>query len=149
MEISDALAFARRERNGILSTLKRDGRAQLSTVAYYVGEDDAVRISLTDDRAKARNMRRDPRISLFVTAPDYASYVVFEAEAELTPPAVKPDDETAEALVAYYRELVGEHPDWDEYRAAMVTDRRLILTIRPTHAYGLNARTWDTPKTTS
>ncbi len=147
MELSDALAYARRERNGILSTVKRDGRAQLSTVTYYVGDDDALRVSLTDDRAKTKNMRRDPRISLLVTAPDFYSYVVLEAEAELMPPTTTPDDATADALVTYYRSLRGEHPDWEEYRAAMITDRRLILTIRPTYAYGMDLRTGGSPTT--
>ena len=147
MELSDALAFVRHERNGILSTVKRDGRAQLSTITYYVGDDDALRVSLTDDRPKTRNMRRDPRISLLVTAPDFYSYVVLEAEAELMPPTTRPDDDTAEALVTYYRTLRGEHPDWEEYRAAMITDSRLILTIWPTYAYGMDLRTGGSPST--
>ena len=148
MKLSDAIAYARSERNGILTTVKRDGRPQLSTVTYYVGDDDALRVSLTDDRAKTRNMRRDPRISLLVTAADFYSYVVVEAEADLMPPASRPDDATADALVTYYRALRGEHPDWDEYRAAMIADRRLVLTIRPTYAYGMDLRTGGSPAAT-
>ena len=98
-------------------------------------------MSLTDDRAKTRNMRRDPRVSLLVQAQDAYSYVVVEGTAELMAPAADPHDATVDALVVYYRALRGDHPDWDEYRAAMVADKRLILTIRPTRAYGMDLRT--------
>ena len=64
-------------------------------------------------------------------------WVVIEALAELSPVAADPHDTTVDALVAYYRAGQGEHPDWDEYRAAMVADRRLVLTLRPERAYGM------------
>ncbi len=97
-------------------------------------------MSLTDDRAKTRNLRRDPRVSLHVVADDFWSYVVLEGEASLTPVAQDPHDATVDALVAYYRGSVGEHPDWDDYRRAMVADRRLLLEVRPTYAYGMVRR---------
>jgi hypothetical protein len=65
------------------------------------------------------------------------SYVVLEGDAELSAVAEAPDDATVEELVGIYRTLSGEHPDWDDYRAAMVRDRRLVVRLRPTHAYGL------------
>jgi PPOX class probable F420-dependent enzyme len=137
VETTDALAYARRHPQGVLATQKRDGRPQLSNVAFVAGEDGVVRISVTADRAKARNAARDPRVSLHVTAPDFWSYVVLEGDAELLPVAAAPGDATVDALVAYYRSLRGEHPDWDEYRAAMVADRRTLLSFAPTHAYGM------------
>jgi len=145
MDLSTALDFLRPKRNGVLATRKRDGMAQQSIISFYVADDDTLRVSLTDDRAKTRNMRRDPRVSLLVQAQDGYSYVVVEGTAELMAPAADPHDATVEALVAYYRTLRGDHPDWDEYRAAMVTDKRLILTIRPTRAYGMDLRTGDSP----
>jgi PPOX class probable F420-dependent enzyme len=137
MELSDALDFIRDKRNGILITLKSDGRPQSSNIAFAVGDDDVIRISVTDDRAKTANLRRDPRASLHVNRDDFWAYVVLEADVTLLPVAASPDDATVEALVDYYRIVVGEHDDWDEYRQAMVDDRRLILELRPTHAYGM------------
>jgi len=101
------------------------------------GSGDTLLVSLTDDRAKTKNLRRDPRASLYVLGDNFFQYVVLEAAAELSPVAAAPDDDTVDALVAYYRAGQGEHPDWDEYRAAMVADRRLVLTLRPERAYGL------------
>lgn len=136
MDLDAALAYLSERQKGVLVTLKRDGRPQLSNIMYGV-VDGAVEVSITADRAKAKNLRRDPRASLHVTSDDFWSYVVVEGDAELSPVAAAPDDETVEALVALYRSMAGEHPDWDEFRAAMVTDRRLVLRIRPTHAYGM------------
>jgi PPOX class probable F420-dependent enzyme len=121
---------------GVLVTLKRDGRPQLSNISHVV-DDDVARISLTDDRAKTRNMRRDPRVSLYVTAPDFWSYVVADGTAELSAVAADPHDDVVEALVAQYRAVRGEHDDWDDYRAAMVRDRRLLCTVRIERVYGM------------
>jgi PPOX class probable F420-dependent enzyme len=120
---------------GVLVTLKRDGRPQLSNVTY-LWDGETVRVSLTDGRAKTKNLRRDPRASLYVNGPGGRSYVVLEGTAELTPVAADEHDETVEQLVAYYREASGEHPDWDDYRRAMVADRRLLLTMKVDHSYG-------------
>src|ERR1700740_1122092 len=110
---------------GVLATIKRDGRPQLSNVSYHFDPRElAVRISITEPRAKTRNRRRDPRASLLVDADDGWSYAVAEGTAELTPPAAAPGDDTVKALIALYRNIAGEHPDWDEYRQAMVTHRR-------------------------
>lgn len=121
---------------GVLVTIKRDGRPQLSNVTYlYDGE--RIRVSLTDDRAKTKNLRRDPRASLYVNGPNGRSYVVLEGKAELTPVAADEHDDTVEQLVAYYREASGEHPDWDDYRRAMVADKRLLFTMTVDHSYGM------------
>jgi PPOX class probable F420-dependent enzyme len=136
MDTASALEFARDRHQGVLVTLKRDGRPQLSNIAYAL-DDDVVRISVTDGRAKTANLRRDPRASLYVGRGDFWAYVVLEGVAELSPVATSPDDDTADELVALYRAVQGEHPDWDEFRAAMVADRRLVARLRPTHAYGM------------
>ncbi|BBX56152.1 Putative pyridoxine/pyridoxamine 5'-phosphate oxidase [Mycobacterium shottsii] len=123
---------------GVLATIKHDGRPQLSNVQYYFDARKlVVQVSITEPRAKTRNLRRDPRASILVDADDGWSYAVAEGTAELTPPAEAPDDETVEALIALYRNIAGEHPDWDEYREAMVTDRRVLLTLPISHVYGL------------
>ncbi|WP_159775058.1 TIGR03618 family F420-dependent PPOX class oxidoreductase [Streptomyces sp. HM190] len=126
---------------GVLVTLKTDGRPQLSNVnhAYYPDE-RTIRVSVTDERAKTRNMRRDPRVSYHVTSADRWAYTVVEGTADLTPVAEDPYDETVEELVRLYRDMRGEHPDWDDYRAAMVRDRRLVLRLRVERAYGVPRR---------
>jgi PPOX class probable F420-dependent enzyme len=141
MELSDALAFARSNRQGVLVTQKRDGRPQLSNVMYAVDDEGVVRVSITADRAKYQNLRRDPRASLHVTQDDFWAYVVLEGDVDLSEVASAPDDATVEELVELYRSLSGEHPDWGDYRAAMARDRRLVVRLRPTHAYGMLPRT--------
>ncbi len=121
---------------GVLVTLKRDGRPQLSNVAY-VFDGTRIRASLTDGRAKTKNLRRDPRASLYVGDPSGGSYVVLEGNAELSAVAVDPHDAVVEDLIDYYRAASGEHPDWDEYRQAMVTDQRLVFSMTIDHAYGM------------
>ena len=131
------LAFVAGHRWGVLATIKGDGRPQLSNVGYsYDAEAQLVRVSVTDSRAKTRNLRADPRVTLHVASKDFWTWVAIEGTAELTPVAADPNDDTVEELVTYYRGINGEHPDWDEYRAAMVADRRLVVRFRPEHAYG-------------
>lgn len=137
MELIAALVFAREHRNGVLTTLKRDGRPQLSNITYTVGEDDTVRISITADRAKYANLRRDPRASLHISRPDFWAYAVLEGDAEVGQVAARRDDATVDELVELYRTIAGEHEDWGAYRAAMVNDRRTVVRLRPTHAYGM------------
>ena len=136
MDLDAALSYARPIQRGVLATMKADGRPQLSNIMFAVGGDGIVRISVTATRAKTANIRRDPRVSLHVTAPDFWSYVVLEGDAELSPVAMGQQDPTVEELVALYRDLQGEHPDWDEYRATMVADARLVVRLRPSRAYG-------------
>jgi len=75
-----------------------------------------------------------------VTADDFGSYCVIEGDVEVTPVTTEPGDATSDALVAYYRSLAGEHPDWDDYRQAMVDEGRLMLLLRPHRAYGMLSR---------
>jgi len=137
VDLDTALTFARAHRRGVLVTLKRDGRPQLSNIAYAVGDDGVVRISVTADRAKTKNLAKDPRASLHVARDDFYAYAVLEGDAELSPVAGAPDDATVDELVEQYKVIAGEHDDWDEFRAAMVRDRRLVARLRPTHAYGM------------
>ncbi|OIJ85519.1 PPOX class F420-dependent enzyme [Streptomyces sp. MUSC 14] len=123
---------------GTLVTLKQDGHPQLSNVSHaYDPDERLIRISVTDDRAKTRNLRRDPRASYHVTSADRWAYTVAEGTAELTPVARDPHDDTVEELIRLYRDVLGEHPDWDDYRAAMVRDRRLVVRLRVERAYGI------------
>lgn len=126
--------------SGILSTIKKDGRPQLTIVGYaFDPERRLVRVSVTEGRAKTANLRRDPRCSMLVTTPEFRPWLTLEGTAQLTPPAADPHDDTVEALMDQYRAVAGEHPDWDDYRAAMVRDRRLVLSFTVDHVYGF---TW-------
>ncbi|MFJ6983342.1 MULTISPECIES: PPOX class F420-dependent oxidoreductase [unclassified Streptomyces] len=138
------LALLSEGRSGVLVTLKRDGRPQVSNVSHhYYPDEGLLRISVTDDRAKTRNLRRDPRVSYHVTTGDHWAYTVVEGTADLAPVAAHPYDDTVEELVRLYRDVLGEHPDWDDFRAAMVRDRRLVLRVRIERAYGMPRRTDD------
>jgi PPOX class probable F420-dependent enzyme len=136
------LALAADHHLGGLAALKRDGRPQLSMVNYAFDPEaeggPTVRVSVVDGRAKVANLRRDPRASLLVTSQDGWSYAVLEGDAELSPVARARDDAIVDELVELFRTIRGEdHPDWDEYRTAMVDDGRLVLRIRVTRVYGL------------
>lgn len=138
MDLDAALRFVRTRREGVLVTIRRDGRPQLSNVLYGTDDDSGtIRISVTDSRAKTRNLRRDPRASLYVVGETFWSYVVLDGTAELTPVAADPDDAVVDELVLMYRDVQGEHSDWDEYRRAMVDDQRLVVRLRPDRAYGI------------
>lgn len=123
---------------GTLTTIKRDGRPQLSQVSYAFDPDTlTLRVSVTDGRAKTRNLRRDPRASMLVLGDSRWSYAVGEGTATLGEVTTDPGDAASDALVDLYRTLAGEHPDWDEYRRAMIDERRLVLTIVLDHSYGI------------
>jgi PPOX class probable F420-dependent enzyme len=127
-------------RLGVLATIKADGRPQLSPVMpFYDREAGVVYVSMTEGRAKTTNLRRDPRVSLEVTAPDGWSWATADGTAALTGPGTDPHGPEVEALVEYYRAAAGEHPDWDEYRAVMVSDRRVLMTMTVEHVYGRKA----------
>ncbi|MER6320606.1 MULTISPECIES: PPOX class F420-dependent oxidoreductase [Streptomyces] len=124
-------------RLGVLATIKSDGRPQLSPVMpAYDPEAGVIRVSTREGLAKTANLRRDPRAVLEVTAADGRSWASAEGVATLTGPGTDPHGPEVEALVEYYRAVSGEHPDWDEYRAVMVSDRRVLLTITVERVYG-------------
>ncbi|MFF7554210.1 PPOX class F420-dependent oxidoreductase [Streptomyces olivaceus] len=124
-------------RLGVLATIRADGRPQLSPVTpAYDPEAGVLRVSTREGLAKTANLRRDPRAALEVTAPDGRSWATAEGTATLTGPGTDPHGPEVEALVEYYRAAAGEHPDWDEYRATMVADRRVLLTISVERVYG-------------
>jgi PPOX class probable F420-dependent enzyme len=130
MEISAALDYVRTQHHAVLGTLKSDGTPQLSPVTVGVDNDGHVVISTRQTAYKVRNIRRDQRVWL-CGFPDafFGSWVQIDGTAEIVelPSAM-------DALVEYYRSISGEHPDWDEYRAAMERDQRVILRITPVKA---------------
>ncbi len=137
LALEDALTFVGRHDKGVLVTMRRDGRPQLSNIMYTPGPDLSVRISVTEGRAKTRNLRRDPRASLHVTRDDFFAYVVLDGEVALSPTARSMDDPVVEELIDMYRLARGEHPDWDEFRQVMVSEGRVVATLSATYAYGM------------
>lgn len=139
---SPLLDLAARRDLGVLATIKRDGRPQLSHVNYVVDVGPrTARMSVTDDRAKVRNLRRDPRGSLLVASSDGWAYAVLDGNVELSDVATAPDDAAVEELIELYRDIRGaDHPNWHEYREAMVSDSRLVATSHIEHTYGIPPR---------
>ncbi len=135
-DLTAALEFAHARHKGVLTTIRKDGRPQLSNIVFAASPDGSPLISVTDDRAKTRNLRRDPRAALHVTDDSFWRYVVLDGTAEVSGVTESPDDAVAGALADIYRQVSGEHPDWDEFRAAMVAERRCVVTLTATTAYG-------------
>lgn len=130
MDITEAIEFTRDNHRAILSTRRRDGRPQLSPVTVAPGADGRVIISTRETAMKVKNIERDPHVSVAVfTDAFYGAHVQLDGEVDILrlPDAMEP-------LVEYYRSLSGEHPDWDDYRAAMERDRRVLLQITVTDA---------------
>ena len=132
MTPDEARAFLKDNHNAVLATFRRDGRPQLSVVGATVDEQGRVIISTRQTAIKTKNLRRDPRLSVIIMSPGfYGAWVQVEGTAEIVE-----QPEALDLLVDYYRRMAGEHDDWDEYRAAMVADRRLVVRFRPEHVYG-------------
>ena len=134
MDIAEAIAFTATNHRGILSTRRRDGRPQLTPIAVAPGVPGTVVISTRETAMKAKNVARDPKVSIcVVTDAWYGPHVQLDGTAEILrlPDAMEP-------LVEYYRAVAGEHPDWDDYRAAMERERRVLLVVTVTDA-GPNA----------
>ncbi|MCY3806885.1 MAG: PPOX class F420-dependent oxidoreductase [bacterium] len=137
MEVSEATAWAAARSLGVLITIRSDGRPQSSDIVYDL-DGGAFVISVTEGRAKTANLRRDPRAVLHVSDAASWSYVSFDGAVELLQAASSPDDATCDALVRYYERVTGKpHPDWAEYRRAMVDERRLIVRFTPKAATGM------------
>jgi PPOX class probable F420-dependent enzyme len=137
MELDQALDTARATHQSVLSTVRGDGRPQLSNVLHYVRDDGVIVVSTTAKTAKYANLRRDPWAALKVDGTSFWSYAVIETRASFSEVAAQPDDAAVEELVAYFRAVSGEHSEWDEYRRAMVSEGRVAVRLTPTRAYGL------------
>src|SRR4051812_41699592 len=137
MELADALVVARGTHHSVLTTIRRDGKPQLSNVLHYVRDDDVIIISTYAPTAKYLNLRREPWAALKVDAGSPWSYAVLEAGADFSEVAADPHDDAVEELVEYFRNTGGEHDDWDEYRRAMVAEQRVVVRLTATRAYGL------------
>jgi PPOX class probable F420-dependent enzyme len=137
MTTFDPHALLAESRLGVLATIKADGRPQLSPVMpFYDRSAGVVHVSMREGLVKTTNLRRDARATLEVTRADGRAWATVEGVATLTGPGSSTDGPEVEALVDYYRRAAGEHPDWADYRAAMVRDRRVLMTMTVDHVYG-------------
>jgi PPOX class probable F420-dependent enzyme len=126
---------------GVLATIKSDGVPQLSPVTQFYDRDaEVIYVSMTEGRAKTANLRRDPRAALEVTSSDGWAWATAEGPVTLTGPGTDPNGPEVEALVQYYRQAAGEHPDWDEYRSVMVSDHRVLMAMTVERVYGAKIR---------
>ncbi|MCC5574257.1 PPOX class F420-dependent oxidoreductase [Microtetraspora sp. AC03309] len=125
MDLDKARAFLGNNHRAVMLTWHADGRPQMSPVTVGVDRDGYVVVSSRETAVKTRNLRRNPQVFLTVTTDAfYGEWVQIEGTAEIIS---LPD--AMDRLVDYYRDISGEHPDWDDYRAAMVRDRRVIIRI--------------------
>jgi PPOX class probable F420-dependent enzyme len=121
------LEFIRPRHRAILITTRADGTPQASPVTCGVDDKGRIVVSTYPERAKARNARRDPRAGVVVLSDDFdGPWVQVDGTAE-----VLDMPEAADALVDYFRSISGEHPDWDDYRAAMVRQNKSLVRITP------------------
>src|SRR5579871_2601885 len=130
MDLDHAREFMRANHRAVLATARSDGQPQLSPVTVGVDDAGRVLISTRETAMKTKNLARDPRASLCVMNDGFfGDWVQAEGAAE-----VVHLPEAMDLLVDYYRRVSGEHPDWDDYRQAMVRDRRVIVAITLTRA---------------
>jgi PPOX class probable F420-dependent enzyme len=128
VDLDGLLAFVRPRHRLVLMTTRADGRPQASPVTGGVDPQGRVVISTYPERAKTVNARREPRVSVLVLSDDFGdAWVQVDGECEVIDP---PD--SVEPLVEYFRCISGEHPDWDEYRRAMVEQGKSLLRVTPT-----------------
>ena len=125
MDLDQARAFVRDHHRAVLATYRDDGSPQMSPVAVAVDDDGHLVVSTRQGAIKTRNLRRRPTASLCVISDDFfGPWVQVSGDVDIVtlPEAMEP-------LVDYYRQISGEHPDWEDYRAAMVRDQRVLLRI--------------------
>lgn len=125
MDLDEARAFVRDNHNAVLATVRPDGTPQMSPITVGVDPDGRIIISTRETAYKTKHLRRDPRAFLCVVRDGfYGKWVQLTGTAEVVS---LPD--AMDSLVYYYRSISGEHPDWDDYRAAMERERRVIVRI--------------------
>ncbi len=132
-------AFASQNNHGVITTFRKNRAAQMSIISCGPFG-DGVAFTTTRDRAKLRNLIRNPKCSLMVSQPDWWGYVVLEGHAELLSPGKTPPEELRMALRDVYRVAGGgEHPNWEEYDQAMRDEQRSVVVVVPDKVYGTKA----------
>jgi PPOX class probable F420-dependent enzyme len=130
VDVGEAIEFVRSHPRAVLVTRRRDGRAQTSPITVAVDDDGVLVISSRETAMKVKNLERDPVATLCVLSDGFfGPWIQVEG-----PVGIVRLPEAMDGLIDYYRRLSGEHPDWDDYRAAMERDRRVLLRLTVTTA---------------
>ena len=131
MTPDEARAFLRDNHQAVLATFRRDGRPQLSPIAAGLDDEGRVEISSRETAMKVKNLRRDPRAWICAFGDAFYGVPFVQVEGDVT---IVDLPDAMEGLVDYYRSVSGEHPDWDDYRAAMERDQRVLIKLTLTRA---------------
>ena len=131
MDLDEAREYLRTHHRCVLATMRRDGTPQMSPVACAVDDEGRIVVSSRETAVKTRNVRRDPRAWLCAFPDSFFGDRFVQVEGRVTVVSLP---EAMEPLVDYYRKVAGEHPDWDDYRAAMERDRRVLIRLDLTRA---------------
>jgi PPOX class probable F420-dependent enzyme len=131
LDLKAARDYLRSNHRAVLATMRRDGTPQMSPVACAVDASGAVVVSSRETAVKTKNVRRDPRAWLCVFPDSFYGDRFVQVEGDVT---VLSLPEAMEALIDYYRAVAGEHPDWDDYRAAMEREKRVLIRLELTRA---------------
>jgi PPOX class probable F420-dependent enzyme len=131
MDLDEARAVVAEQHHAVLTTLRRDGTPQMSPIAVTVDADGYAVVSTRETAMKVKNLRRDPRAWICVFPDSFWGGPFIQIEGDVTIVSLP---EAMDGLVDYYRSISGEHPDWDDYRAAMERDRRVLLKLAITRA---------------
>ncbi|HEX6341607.1 PPOX class F420-dependent oxidoreductase [Umezawaea sp.] len=125
MDLDQARDVIRTQHRAVLAAVRSDGTPQMSPVLVAVDEQGRVLVSTRETAYKARQLRNDPRVWLCVLPDEFfGTWIQVDGTAE-----VVPLPEAMDGLVEYYRQVSGEHPDWDEYRAAMIAEQRVLVRV--------------------
>ena len=138
MDIADLEQLVKQQPVAIFTTFRKDGRPQMSlvTVGSFEG---GLAFTTQANRAKAANLRRDPRCALMLVKPGYRGYAVLDGDAEVRSRSNTDPKQLRMDLRRVYQSASGkEHPDWEEYDRVMVEQRRLVVLLRPGRLYGAN-----------
>ena len=140
IELADGLEFAAEVQGGTIITIRKDGRPQSSDVHHAI-TDGTIVFSVLPTRAKVFNIERDPRVVYHVS--HEGSYLSFDGTAVVSPVATETHGPAMDILIEAYRAAAKkEHPDWDEFRDAMVRERRRVIIVSPDSVVGLIRPVW-------
>ncbi|MFT4990695.1 MAG: PPOX class probable F420-dependent enzyme [Acidimicrobiales bacterium] len=142
IELDTALEYASNVQGGTIITIRRDGRPQSSDVHHGV-HDGTISFSVLPGRAKVFNVERDSRVVYHVSNTQDGSYLSFDGIAAVSPIPTSVNDPAVDILIDSFRAVAKkEHPDWDEFREAMVREKRRAITVTPTSVVGLIRPVW-------